>query len=158
MKFLAPLAVVVVLVISAYLVCTLYGETPEQKEMLASAESFFVDLKHGRYLNVWRSLTEFSKGKILESIVKKGKNLDKSLLREDFDRCGELCKAYWDTFLKVFDPDLVLSESRWQIRNFRKDRGEIVIKYRDAKRPAILRMFKEGDSWKVGLSESFFPK
>lgn len=158
MKFLAPLAVVVVLVISGYLVCTLYGETPEQKEMLASAESFFVDLKHGRYLNVWRSLTEFSKGKILESIVKKGKNLDKSLLREDFDRCGELCKAYWDTFLKVFDPDLVLSESRWQIRNFRKDRGEIVIKYRDAKRPAILRMFKEGDSWKVGLSESFFPK
>lgn len=158
MKLLTLVALFFALAISVLFTCTLYAETSEQKEMLASAESFFVDLKHGRYLNVWRSLTEFSKGKILESIVKKGKNLDKSLLREDFDRCGELCKAYWDTFLKVFDPDLVLSESRWQIRNFRKDRGEIVIKYRDAKRPAILRMFKEGDSWKVGLSESFFPK
>jgi hypothetical protein len=36
-----------------------------------------------------------------------------------------------------------------------KDKAEIILQYRKSEKPAILKMFKEDNEWKVGLDESF---
>jgi len=34
----------------------------------------------------------------------------------------------------------------------------IILRYKKSKKPAILQMYKEEDTWKVGLEETFSPR
>ena len=76
----------------------------------------------------------------------------------DFSDGGPLSRSYWDNYLDNFNPDTVLAQSKWDVGKFQKDRGEIVIKYRKSEGPAILQMYKEKGSWKVGLVETFWSR
>ncbi|MDW8001423.1 MAG: hypothetical protein RMJ39_01975 [Deltaproteobacteria bacterium] len=129
--------------------------------MMSVAEEFFISLKNGDYLKTWNLLSEKSKERILKDILDRAKGkepIDFSKLRQDFDSCGTLCRIYWDTFVKGFNPDLAIYESSWEIGRIKKKEGEIILRYKEAKRPAILKMYKEDGSWKVGLVESFWPR
>ena len=55
-----------------------------------------------------------------------------------------------------FDPDDALERSRWEMGTVEEDRAEVLITHRGADRPAVLRMFREGGRWKVGLVETFW--
>lgn len=129
--------------------------------MIICAESWFKSLKTRDYRTTWGLLTAESKERILTDIIEKAKDksaIDKETLRKDFDECGSVCKAYWDTFVLGFDPDIALEESSWQIGRIKGKKGEIVLKHKTSKRPAILKMFKEDGSWKFGLVESFWKR
>jgi len=84
-----------------------------------------------------------------------GGELADDAIEADFVAGRAIAKAYWDGYLQVFRPDMVLEESQWTIGEFGKDKAEIYILYRKSERPAVLQMFKEGGAWKVGLDETF---
>jgi hypothetical protein len=50
---------------------------------------------------------------------------------------------------------MVLEECDWKMGNIKKSEAEIVLQYKKSDKPAILKMYKENDEWKVGLEESF---
>jgi len=118
-------------------------------------------MKTGDYPAVWNLLTAKSRDTIVadtdEAIRKAGGSvIPKDQLREDFARCGTTCRQYWEGFLRRFDPDDALERSRWEMGTVEGDRAEVLITHRGADRPAVLRMFREGASWKVGLVETFW--
>jgi len=55
----------------------------------------------------------------------------------------------------MFNPEIVLNESKWSVRAVERDKAEINILYRKSTRPAILQLFREDERWKVGLQETF---
>ena len=52
-------------------------------------------------------------------------------------------------------PDIVLNESKWEIGKVGSDEAEIVLQYKKSEKPAVLKLFKEDNAWKLGLDESF---
>jgi len=137
------------------------GEEPAVPAILAAAESLFQSMKARDYPATWSVLTEKSRDTIVsdtdEAIRKAGGTaIPKERLREDFAEGGPTCRQYWEGFLRRFDPDDALERSRWEMGVMEKDRAEVLITHRGADRPAVLRMFREGGSWKVGLVETFW--
>ncbi|MDX9821428.1 MAG: hypothetical protein RBT20_05805 [Syntrophales bacterium] len=135
---------------------------PSEKEMddvLACAETMFNAQKARQYSDIWNCLTKKTKRSIVEAVQgqskRTGSGLAESAIEADFAAGRAVAKAYWDGYLQVFRPDMVLEESQWSIGEIGKDKAEIVILYRKSERPAVLRMFKEGGGWKVGLDETF---
>jgi len=135
---------------------------PSEKEVddvLACAESVFKAQKAKQYADVWRFLTVKTKKTIVDSVYRQAKQagteVEKNRIDSDFAAGGDIAKAYWDGYLLVFRPDMVLEESRWTIGEIRKDKAEIFILYRKSERPAVLKLFKEDGKWKVGLDETF---
>lgn len=142
----------------------LYANEKEIDAILASAEGLFKMMKAKNYASIWSSLTEKSKGIIVDDTYKaimkqsstKGTQpYTKEVIREDFQRGGIISKTYWDSYFENFDPDLVLNHSSWKMGKIEEGRAEIIIQYKKSERPANLRMFKEGGIWKVGLEETF---
>ncbi len=130
-------------------------------EMVSIAERWFKSLKVGDYKTSWDLLTSESKERIIKDIIDKakaGEEIDIQALRKDFEECGSICKVYWSTFVQIFNPDLALEESTWEVKGVKGKFGEIVLRYKNSKKPAILKMFREGDSWRLGLAESFWTK
>jgi hypothetical protein len=137
------------------------GDDPAVPAILAAAESLFQTMKARDYPATWSVLTEKSRDTIVsdteEAIRKAGETLiTKEQLREDFAAGGPTCRQYWEGFLRRFDPDDALERSRWEMGVVEKDRAEVLITHRGADRPAVLRMFREGGSWKAGLVETFW--
>jgi hypothetical protein len=64
-------------------------------------------------------------------------------------------KGYWSGYLSSFDPKTVLEQSAWKMGEIKKDRAEIILRYRKSSNDAILKMYREEGSWKVGLDETF---
>ena len=127
--------------------------------VLDSAETFFISLKDRKYGAAWDLLSKRSRKTIITAIYKaskkNGEDLQQENIENDFKKQGIISNAYWDAFLKNFDPDMVLEESRWDMGPVNKDKAEIIIIHKKSNHPAILQMFKENEIWKVGFSESF---
>lgn len=138
----------------------IYPVLPEEDEVLTSAEGFFVALKEKRFSDVWDSLTLKSRETIIDEVFneinKNGPRMGKELVREDFCSNGELSKTYWNSFLRNFDPDIVLEKSVWSIGKVKGDKATILLKLSGSDYSSELKLFKEEGRWHFGLSESFW--
>lgn len=137
----------------------------EVDSMLVSAESFFKMMKERNYARIWLRLSHASQNSIIDDTYKnimyhfkaKGKEVtySKGEIRNNFTTGGTIAQAYWDSYLTVFNPDMVLEYSKWEIGKVGKERAQINIIYRKAERPAVIQMYKEDNVWRVGLTETF---
>jgi len=137
------------------------SDLPTVPRILAAAESLFQSMKARDYPATWSVLTAKSRDTIVsdtDDAIRKtgGTAIPKEQLRADFAAGGPTCRQYWEGFLRRFDPDEALERSRWEMGVVEKDRAEVLITHKGADRPAVLRMFREGESWKVGLVETFW--
>jgi hypothetical protein len=132
----------------------------EVDRILSSAESLFKAMRAKDYSRIWEFLSSRSRNGIVESTLsavtkKGGQTFSEEQIRGDFAEGGAIARAYWNGYLQYFDPDTVLEDSRWQMGSTGKNEAEILITYKKADNPAVIRMFKENGSWKVGLVETF---
>jgi hypothetical protein len=114
------------------------------------------------YARIWEHLTQNSKDTIVQDTKKAIKSNAEEYsvghIMNDFV-CGQaLSQAYWNAFLKNFDPNIVLEQSKWEIESVKSDKSEIKILYKKSSNPAILIMLKEQGEWKAGLVESFWTR
>jgi hypothetical protein len=132
----------------------------EAGPVLESAEAFFKTMKSRDYVTVWLMLSARSQktiaGDVLKSTKDSKESFTASAIEKDFASGGPIATAYWKAFLSNFDPDTVLEQSAWQMAALKRDTAEIDILYRKAEKPAKLKMFREGERWKVGLVETFW--
>ncbi len=118
-------------------------------------------MKEGDRPAAWRSLTEASRAAIVDDMHK---SLSRTVnpppsreeVRRDFEADGPLARAYWSGFLKRFNPEMALSHSLWEMGPVEGDRAEVRMTYETSDRPAVVRLFREDGSWKVGLVETFW--
>lgn len=134
----------------------------ESSKIVESAEKFFTSLKNRDYLSAWSLLTNKSKETIVNDVYKElhksNSSYSKEQIREDFNNNGVLSKDYWNAFLVYFNPDMVLNHCKWEMGKIKKETAEIILRYKKSDNPAILKMYKENDQWKVGLVESFWTR
>lgn len=133
----------------------------EQDRILVAAESIFKAMKKRDYPKIWSLLTNVSRNYIVDDILKeesrRGGQYSKEAIHDDLAKGGGLAKAYWNSYLEVFNPDIILEQSKWEMGEVEKERAEIIMKYKKSDRPARLQMSKENGIWKVGLEETFRP-
>lgn len=115
------------------------------------------------YPAIWGLLSLKSRESIVGEVVKESGRtgegaVDVGEIERDFERGGAIARAYWEGYLREFDPKTVLSESRWEMGEVGEDSAEIRITHKRSERPAVLRMVREGGIWKVGLIETFRPR
>lgn len=131
----------------------------EIDKILSSAESLFKAMKAKNYQKVWAALTEKSKSIIVDDVrtaeEKIGRKHTKENINKDFTEGGLLSRLYWNNYLENFSPDIVLQESTWEMGKIEKNQAEIIALHKKSTAPAILKMFKEGGVWKMGLEETF---
>jgi hypothetical protein len=134
----------------------------EAGSILASAESLFKVMQKKDYAQIWGSLSQKSRDTIVQDTYKALKpnagDYTEENIGKDFTGGGSLSSAYWNAFLKKFDPIMILEQSRWEMESIKSDKAEIKIIYKKAQSPAILKMFKEDGIWKVGLTETFWTR
>jgi hypothetical protein len=134
----------------------------EADSILTSAESLFKAMQKKDYAQIWGSLSQKSRGTIVQDTYKalnpKAGGYTEESIGKDFTGGGSLSGAYWNAFLNKFDPIMILDQSRWEMESIKSDKAEIKIIYKKAQSPAILKMFKEDCIWKVGLTESFWAR
>lgn len=135
------------------------NDQPQQEKILTAAENLFVFIKNKNYTAIWGVLSAKSQATIVKDVRKEAKkagfeNNHEDLLN-DFMAGGTMAKSYWDNFLFIFNPDMVLQECKWEMGKIKQDEAEIILQYKKSEKPAILKMFKENNEWKVGLDESF---
>jgi hypothetical protein len=127
--------------------------------VLEAAEEFFISLKENNYGNAWSLLSQRSREMIINDVRRASAGeINREEIKKDFESNGIMFMNYWDAFLKNFDPDMVLEQSRWEIGKVKKGVTEIIITYIKSNKTTSLRILKEGEDWKVGLVESFWDK
>jgi hypothetical protein len=140
-----------------YTACSAHDETP-----IDSAKSFFEQLNERNYPAVWADLTAKSKETIVSDVIKEnrrfGGGYSSDQIMNDFRAGGPAAVAYWKAFLNNFDPDKALRKSTWKLGKAGREEAQVIIKYRRAEEPAVLRMFREEGRWKVGLTETFWTR
>ncbi|MFQ5586960.1 MAG: hypothetical protein ACE5GF_09095, partial [Thermodesulfobacteriota bacterium] len=126
--------------------------------VLSAAECHFKAMKRRAYPEIWELLTVRSKNTIIREVRKSSRDVySEEQVATDFTIGGIIARSYWNAFLNVFDPDTVLELSRWEMGRIKGKKAEIFITYKNnTERPAILKMYKEGNRWKVGLVETFW--
>jgi len=140
---------------------SLYGEdrSTEIDSVLSSAESLFKTMKEKNYQKIWTFLSVKTRNTIVDDVYKavskKSTDYTKEIISKDFISGGSLSGSYWNSYLENFNPDLVLEESTWQIGEIERNKAEIIIRHKKSEGPAIVKMFKEGGKWMVGLEETF---
>jgi hypothetical protein len=128
----------------------------EVDTILQSAESFFKTMKEKEYAGIWRLLSAKSRVAIVNDVAKHAATIySKAQIETDFSVGGLIAKSYWDEYLFYFDPDTVLEQSKWEMGPISKQQAEVILQHKKAEQPARLKMFKEGNQWKVGLIETF---
>jgi hypothetical protein len=152
---------------------------PAVPAILARAESLFLSMKNRDYPAIFAALSAKSRETIVaetssalaaaarqtppeepnaaEAPHASAKNPPPGpeAVRSDFIAGGPIARDYWDAFLRRFDPDAALEQSRWEIGSVGKARAEILLTHHGADHPATLKMFREEGGWKVGLVETF---
>jgi len=130
-----------------------------QEQILSAAENYFVHLKNKNYAAVWNSLSAKSQAKIISDVRKENKKAGVAsgdeALASDFAAGGAMAKAYWDGYLFVFNPDIVLKECKWEMGKVKSGEAEIVLQYKKSEKPAVLKLYRENGAWKFGMDESF---
>jgi hypothetical protein len=128
-------------------------------DILTAAETVFQAMQKGQYTALWKGLTADTQRiivrDILKALDKAGKAQPQEDVRRDMETGGELARGYWSGYLSNFDPKTVLDESKWRMGEIKKDRAEIILRYRKSDNDAILKMYREQGAWKVGLDETF---
>jgi hypothetical protein len=127
--------------------------------ILSCAESLFLAQKDRQYEAIWPLLTARTKQSIVDAVHRESKKgpgaLEKEAIAADFNAGGSLARAYWDGYLAVFKPEMVLDESRWTMGSVSREKAELNLLHKKSAKPAVLLLFRENDFWKVGLSETF---
>ena len=153
----------------AVVVCVLFprgaiGDIKDSEVIpaLEATESLFKAMKEKNYPEIWSLITKKSHQIIIDDVRKAIAKTDTDTaidsLQADFASGGRYAREYWDAYLKVFDPEIVLEQSKWEMGKIGKDEREIILRYRKSNHPAILKIYKEENSWKVGLEETFRPR
>ena len=128
-------------------------------EVLDAAESVFRNMQKRDYPALWGGLSAKTRQSIVASVQKAeskaGRDHAEAEVRTDLETGGRLSREFWDAYLVQFNPGTVLEESRWTMGEIKKDRAEIAIRYKKSEHDAILKLFREGGAWKVGLDETF---
>jgi len=117
-------------------------------------------MKNRDYPAIFSALSAKSRRTIVDDTIKAAVAAgDKPLPREeiaaDFEAGGTIAQAYWNAFVRRFDPDDPLERGRWEIGEVGRERAVILITQKGATHPAALQMFLEEGAWKVGLVETF---
>lgn len=142
---------------------TFAADEGDNADIFAAAESFFNNMRKSDYPSIWSGLTVESRARIVRNVHKEmrkagiGEYTDERI-RNDFETNGEISNAYWRGYLVQFDPKTILEESRWTMGQVKKDRAEIIIRYRKSQHDAILKMYLQEGLWKVGLEETFYTR
>ena len=115
------------------------------------------------YPAIWALLSGKSRETIVNDVVREAERaqegtVDPGDIERDFSHGGAISKAYWEAYLREFDPETALRESRWEMGEVGKEAAEIRITHRRSEQPAVLRMVLEEGVWKVGLVETFRPR
>lgn len=135
---------------------------PEAGAVLETVEKFFATLKRNDSRSLWGMLSEKSRSTIVRDVYKAVKDTKnpptEEQVRADFTETGPLAVSYWGGVLKTFDPDMLLTESRWQMGKVSKNKAEVLAEHKTAKKPAVIQVFKEKGEWKVGLVETFWTR
>ena len=131
----------------------------EEDRILSAAENLFINMKNKEYVSIWNYLSVKSKRIIIDDVYteskKAGFEYKKDELLNDFNSGGMLARAYWDSFLNVFDSNIALEQCKWEIGKIEKNEAEVILKHKKSDKPAILKMYKENNAWRVGLKETF---
>jgi len=134
------------------------GEIEEDK-ILSAADNVFVQMKNKDYKAIWQSITSKTKEIIINDVYKASKKYNSEIKKEhlanDFSSNGPNSQVYWDSYLTVFDPVMALEQCKWEMGEIGKKEAEVILQYKKSDKPAILKMYKENNEWKVGLEESF---
>ncbi|MDI9570370.1 MAG: hypothetical protein QM278_06575 [Pseudomonadota bacterium] len=135
---------------------------PETEAVLNAAEGVFKAMKARDFPAIWAGLTAKTKEEIVKSVLKgaakTGYELTTAQLRNDFAVGGPQASAYWRAYLDIFDPDLVLEQSRWSLGSIKGAEARVIIHYRKSENPANLLLKKEDGAWRIGLEETFAPR
>jgi hypothetical protein len=140
---------------------TAYSQSvsPAAEEVLGAAESAFKFMKAKDYPAIWQVLTVETKNEIVASVRKAAKKAGQEYTAEqlvqDFASGGPQAKAYWDAYLNVFNPDMVLEDCKWSLGPIEKNVAAVIVQYKKSDKPAILILKKEGGAWRLGLDETF---
>ncbi len=161
MSFFRYLTASCILILSLLFSSDLHSSEYEvENEVLTAAEGFFIALKEKRFADVWESLTSKSRDTIVSEVFneinKKETRVGKEVVKEGFYKNGELSRIYWNTFLKNFDPDIVLEQSIWSVGKIKGDTATIILKYKESEYNSELKLYKQDGRWHVGLVESFW--
>jgi hypothetical protein len=128
-------------------------------DILTTAESVFKAMQKGDHVALWRGLTASTQRTIVRNVEKAldkaGKAQPEEIIRRDLESGGELAKGYWSGYLSQFDPKTVLEQSAWKMGEMKSDRADIILRYRKSSNDAVLKMYREEGTWKVGLDETF---
>jgi len=159
----AKLVIIIFLVSSVFFANISFSIPQKDQEeddfILSTAENMFIYMKNKEYVSVWNCLSVKSKQIIVEDVYKESKKAGveykKNELLNDFNSGGMLAKAYWDSFLTAFDSNIALEQCKWEMGKIEKNEAEVILKYKKSDKPAILKMYKENNTWRVGLKESF---
>jgi len=150
---------IVILLITCAATAIANDRTEEENKILSAAENVFVQMKNKDYPAIWEGLSNKTKEVIINDVYKAAKKMKieiaKDELISDFNNNGTNAKAYWDSYLNVFDPAVVLEQCKWYMSKVKADTAEIYILKKDSERPALLKLYKENGAWKLGLEESF---
>jgi hypothetical protein len=132
--------------------------------ILDSAEALFRAMKVNDHKGIWSHLSEKSRtaivndsGKAIAAQAPADNRYSKEVLEKDFNSGGSIARYYWDAYLRNFNPDWLLEQSRWQMGEITTDAAEVLIRYRKGEGPVHLKMIRENGKWKVGLMETFRP-
>jgi hypothetical protein len=135
------------------------ADPKDTAEILNAAESVFQSMVKRDFPALWRGLTADTQRTIVRSVYKAvgkaGMNFSEEEIRADFEKGGGIALDYWGGYLSQFDPKTILEESRWTFGELKKDRAVIILRYQKSDHDALLKMFREGGLWKVGLDETF---
>ena len=130
--------------------------------ILNAAEKFFISVKDGQYDTAWDLLSEDSHNTIIGDVYEATRKLNENIRREDiiksFNSRGKMFTNYWNSFQRSFDADIILEKSEWEMGQIKKDEADIIITYNNAEGPTVLKMHRENDLWRVGLTETFWQR
>lgn len=117
-------------------------------------------MKDRDYALLFSHLTEVSRSEIIDetrkAIAARGAAPPAAgAVERDFREGGPIAKAYWEGFLRHFDPDAALERSRWAMGEVRGNEAHVLITHEGSDRPAVIRLRRENGVWKVGLRETF---
>ncbi len=143
--------------------CQTSKPTSQSQETIAiieAAEVFFNSLLKKDYIKVWDAITEKSKRTIISDVLKylKAGEPIRGELETEFKEGRGAALSYWDAYLFNFDPNMALKDSKWEVGKVKDDYAEIILSYKKSEKPAILKLYREGNAWKFGLVESFWSR
>ncbi|MCL4490447.1 MAG: hypothetical protein M1510_00870 [Nitrospirae bacterium] len=155
------LIVIFVIIVVITSIVNVYADKTED-EILGRTEGFFIALKEKRFADAWELLTVKSRDTVIDEVyrdINKTKaKIGKEVIREEFDKKGDLFLIYWNAFVKDFDPATVLEQSVWNMGKIKENKAIIILQYKKTEYPAELKIYKENGKWQFGLVESFWTR